>query len=498
MFDHFAVRRLRGELQLGWMREVYPGATHTRWSHTLGVMASVIDYLNALVSDPEVPTVRVLISKADIERAIVAAVLHDLAQTAFGHDFEAVTKNIYGQKLFLPRLLADNRSGKSLKELLHDVWDDLDVDRVLRILGCDAPGQPTEILPLDYLIKDIVDGPIDADKFDYLPRDAIACGVPYGASIDRQRFLRALTVYARSAGTTTRVSLAFRAKGATAIESLLLARYQMYGAVYWHHTYRCVQSMFAHIAASALGGSDKQGAADLQGLVYEFVLWGNGDAWSRYTERLLKVFPHLKDRPPLEVSQERALAFLWRVSDKRGRRLVERLAKRDLYKRVFEVRFGDLHPDAEFGRLTGEFEGPGRVNMAQKLEQLLINQIHREIQQRGPTESLAENHARQRLNDLAKPEMPLVVVDMPVRGIPEDRNFPIEIGDAARKYIAAKPSDPGRGRNVFRTIRKMQIENASVRVFAAPELHELVVRYLNPQLVQSCVHGAMPFLSEHA
>jgi serine/threonine protein kinase len=56
VFTHGAMRRLKHEAQLGWLREIYPGATHNRWSHSLGVFASVVAMLNALLSDPEVPT----------------------------------------------------------------------------------------------------------------------------------------------------------------------------------------------------------------------------------------------------------------------------------------------------------------------------------------------------------------------------------------------------------------------------------------------------------
>jgi serine/threonine protein kinase len=56
IFRHPAIRRLRSELQLGWVRDVYPGASHTRWSHTLGVFANVCGYYNALLCDPELPT----------------------------------------------------------------------------------------------------------------------------------------------------------------------------------------------------------------------------------------------------------------------------------------------------------------------------------------------------------------------------------------------------------------------------------------------------------
>ncbi len=281
IFDHPAVRRLRSELQLGWVREVYPGATHSRWSHTLGVVANVIDYCNALISDPELPTVRILLDEADIETGLVAAILHDIGQTAFAHDLEAVNKELFDHERIIPRLLFDTQfSPVTLALTIERAWPKVDLKRVFAILGLRevhldsaASGSMEEVhgilgipykggsrskialppeFPVDGLARDMINGPIDADKLDYLVRDSLACGVHYGLGIDRARFLRSLTVHVKpgSAGKNSRLALAYRAKGAAAIESLLLARYQLYGSVYWHHTFRCIQAILVHAAAS--------------------------------------------------------------------------------------------------------------------------------------------------------------------------------------------------------------------------------------------------------
>ena len=80
-------------------------------------------------------------------------------------------------------------------------------------------------------------------KQDYLERDGIGCGVPYGKGIDHDRLLRSLTVTAKSG---KMLILAYKAKGRSAFEALLFARYLMYTAVYWHHAFRSMQAMFVH------------------------------------------------------------------------------------------------------------------------------------------------------------------------------------------------------------------------------------------------------------
>src|SRR6185369_2693777 len=108
IFRHPAVMRLRSELQLGLVKEVYPGATHTRWSHSLGVFATAADYYSALLADPEVPSPRILLEPEDIEHGLVAAILHDLGQISFGHDIEAAAPEFYDHEHLIQRLLNDS------------------------------------------------------------------------------------------------------------------------------------------------------------------------------------------------------------------------------------------------------------------------------------------------------------------------------------------------------------------------------------------------------
>ena len=89
------------------------------------------------------------------------------------------------------------------------------------------------------LLRSILSGPIDIDKLDYLDRDSLHCGVPYGRNFDKRRLIQALVLNASGDG------LALTDKGKTAAELMVFARYVMFSEVYWHHAVRAATCMFA-------------------------------------------------------------------------------------------------------------------------------------------------------------------------------------------------------------------------------------------------------------
>jgi len=119
-----------------------------------------------------------------------------------------------------------------LSKVLIEDWD-IQPAEVLDIL---AP--QTENTELK-LLRSILSGPIDVDKMDYLDRDSLHCGVPYGRNFDRQRLIQSLMLNETGDG------LAINAKGKTAAELMVFARYVMFSEVYWHHAVRSATSMFA-------------------------------------------------------------------------------------------------------------------------------------------------------------------------------------------------------------------------------------------------------------
>jgi HD superfamily phosphohydrolase len=499
IFNHECFRRLKSEQQLGWMREVFPGATHDRWTHSLGVFSAVVTYLRSLLADSEVPTFRLLADEHDIEHALVAVTIHDLGQTA---DVEEACPFIYSHEEHLTSLLDDDHWGRpTLKETIKKHWPNINIDRVLRILRRDADDgtksdeSQSPYRVVDGVAADAISGPIDADKLDYLLRDSVTCGVPYGHGIDVGRFLRSLTVTAKSIrDNRARLALAYKAKGRAAILSVLLARYQMWGAVYWHHTYRCVQAMFVHAAAATFEdewqgtkqfGTPRFTLGEVRKLFYLRVLVGK--TWEDCATIIPRVQVLAKYVVPAPVRKEPALDFIWRFANEGIKQVIELLARRQLYKRVFEMRLGELGTRADYSAMKSALTPAQRMKKAKILQERLLDTVDNSMRERGPSASVAEDAAREVLGDLRKQQLPLVLIDFPVRGVPNDKNTPAEIGDALRKYFVLPQANGHQVDDVFEVVRQLQQRMATVRIFAFPALHELIIRYLNPKEVKDCV-----------
>jgi HD superfamily phosphohydrolase len=93
-------------------------------------------------------------------------------------------------------------------------------------------------MPAQRVLRSMLSGPIDVDKVDYLVRDSLHAGVPYGQHFDRRRLINSLCL--NEAGN----ALAITDKGKTAAEMMVFARYVMFSEVYWHHAVRSATAMF--------------------------------------------------------------------------------------------------------------------------------------------------------------------------------------------------------------------------------------------------------------
>ena len=220
-------RRLSRITQLGFASQVYPGATHTRFEHALGVFHNALRYLAQLVGDPRF---REQIDTHRAEVLLAASLLHDLGHWPFCHPIEDMgLENLPPHEAFAAEFLSD---GGELAQVLRDAWQ-IEPGEVLDILTPRTNGQAVRLL------RSILSGPVDIDKMDYLDRDSLHCGVPYGRNFDRGRLIQSLVVNEAGDG------LAITSKGRTAAELMVFARYVMFSEVYWHHAVRSATSMFA-------------------------------------------------------------------------------------------------------------------------------------------------------------------------------------------------------------------------------------------------------------
>ena len=227
LIDTAPFRRLAGVTQLGLVSLVYPGATHSRFEHSLGVYRNAIDVLKQLANDPKQP---VLFGDSDASLMIVSALLHDLGHWPFCHLIEDL--GLLGSprhELLAQRLLAHSE----LAGLLKSDWD-LDPEAIGEFPD---PEQGRSIDPLHSILRSILSGPIDIDKLDYLERDSVHAGVPYGRNFDRHRLVSSMCIDAE------RNRIALSEKGRTAAEMMVFARYIMFSEVYWHHAVRSATAM---------------------------------------------------------------------------------------------------------------------------------------------------------------------------------------------------------------------------------------------------------------
>ena len=224
IIDTAEFRRLANISQLGLVSLVYPAAHHSRFEHSLGVFRMALLYLKQLCHDPRFVK---SITAADAELFMVAALVHDLGHWPFCHPIEDIQlPGVPEHELFANSFLLEGE----VADALRDDWNinPRDVVALLSEKPRDRRGQ---------LLRSLLSSPIDVDKMDYLPRDSLHAGVPYGMNFDQQRLIGCLCINADGSG------LALRDKGRTAAEMMVFARYVMFSEVYWHHAVRSATAM---------------------------------------------------------------------------------------------------------------------------------------------------------------------------------------------------------------------------------------------------------------
>lgn len=217
-------RRLARVSQLGLVSLVYPAAHHTRFEHSLGVFRNAILYLRQLQHDPRFTAV---VSPEDAELFLVAALLHDIGHWPFCHPIEDMK---------LPEI-SNHESGAAAFLTQGEVADALRTDWKIDPAAVVAFLSQPQTTTGRRVLKSLLSGPIDIDKMDYLPRDSLHAGVPYGRNFDQQRLIGSLCLNEAGDG------LAITEKGRTAAEMMVFARYVMFSEVYWHHTVRSATAM---------------------------------------------------------------------------------------------------------------------------------------------------------------------------------------------------------------------------------------------------------------
>jgi len=210
IIDTPTFQRLRFIRQLASAWYVYPGATHTRFSHSLGTLYIMGRLASRLYS------MGYIYHKDDVQLLRLVALLHDVGHTPFSHAIEP----FFRERLGLGH--------EDLTRLMIMVSPD--ISEALESYGYD----PKEIVAIlegkhrETLYNQLISSELDVDRMDYLLRDSLHTGVAYG-SIDIHRLLATMVVDGEG-------NLAVLEKGLGALENFYIARMHMYRNVYYHKT----------------------------------------------------------------------------------------------------------------------------------------------------------------------------------------------------------------------------------------------------------------------
>ena len=219
--------RLRQIKQLGFAEYEYPCATHTRYQHSLGVCQCVTDMYNAVNrNSPD------FFRKGDLQLLRMMALCHDLGHSPYSHASEVLSDKTHEERL-TDILEYEKRNIILPNDYGCEAWDL--INQVYNGTGSTYLSDPHLIA-----LHGFMDWFIDADKIDYLERDARNCGVNYGI-FDRDSLINSLVMVKDENNLET---LGVLSGGIQAIESFILARYYMFTQVYMHPTERIRRKQF--------------------------------------------------------------------------------------------------------------------------------------------------------------------------------------------------------------------------------------------------------------
>ncbi|WP_376715853.1 HD domain-containing protein [Enterococcus dispar] len=219
------VQRLRRVKQLGTSSFTFHGAEHSRFSHSLGVYEitrRICDIFQRNFSIAKIGNG----GWDDNERlvALCAALLHDVGHGPFSHTFEHIFHTDH-EKITVEIITSP----------------ETEVYQILNKVGAGFPEKVASVITHDYpnpQVVQMISSQIDADRMDYLLRDAYFTGTEYG-TFDLTRILRVIRPYEGG--------IAFSMNGMHAVEDYIVSRYQMYVQVYFHPVSRSMEVLLEHL-----------------------------------------------------------------------------------------------------------------------------------------------------------------------------------------------------------------------------------------------------------
>jgi HD superfamily phosphohydrolase len=219
ILDNQMFQRLRRIRQLAGAHLIYPSAQHSRFEHSLGTM-HIAGYAGETLLSKGY-----LESEEEIQELRLAALLHDIGHGPFSHLFEEVL---------------NEKNRKNHEDIGKEIILKSEISDIISRYG----HHPSTISNLSCgqskikFLNEIIAGSLSADIMDYLPRDGMFTGTEYG-NIDYHRLVTSFRV-------VTKNHLALDRSALYSFESMLISRYEMFKAVYFHKTVRSAEVMLLH------------------------------------------------------------------------------------------------------------------------------------------------------------------------------------------------------------------------------------------------------------
>jgi hypothetical protein len=339
IISHPAFQRLRRIRQLGWTDQVYPGAMHTRFEHSLGVMHVATRLYEGIAErSAELLKSDLAYNRDGLERdktlVRLTALLHDLGHGPFSHAAE----ELLPARADGARYNHEDYSAAIIRQELRDVIENhqLSDNYGIKVQDITAllEGKPEAGRRLFW--RQLVTGQMDADRMDYLLRDSLHLGVEYGR-FDWRRLMHTMEAIRGEEGKTLRLGV--NEGGWHAAEALVLARYFMFTQVYFHKTRVAFDLHLRHALAELLPGGlfPKPEGNELK----EYLGWDDWRVLGRLSEgkggehgdRLARRNHYREVYHTPEVPKPRDLRELARVREKIGSFLAaEENAEKSWYK----------------------------------------------------------------------------------------------------------------------------------------------------------------------
>jgi HD superfamily phosphohydrolase len=267
LIDSPLLQRLRRIHQTGLAYLVYPTATHTRFEHSLGVtilVEKLINHLNTNVNDE-------VINKDEEFNLRLSALLHDVGHSFFSHvselvyhrmeEFQLLINEINnkfgvtpkGHELFSFFIVRSKEFKKYFKSLLYNIPIENKHERYINNIDWDIIsgyiiGYSKD--PAKKYLSDIINGPIDCDKLDYLARDAHFAGPVIVYDIDR--FFYSINILERHGRKRLTVILS----GINALEQIVISRMMLFSYIYHHHKVRSAEAMIKRLCFDIISESN--------------------------------------------------------------------------------------------------------------------------------------------------------------------------------------------------------------------------------------------------